>query len=64
VARPCSACGLREVDGAQHTRQRGADQRRDRELAAAGLRVMRLPAALVIGRPAQAVQLVVAALAL
>jgi len=36
-----------EVDGAHHARQRGADKRRDRALAAAGLRVLRLPAGLV-----------------
>jgi very-short-patch-repair endonuclease len=37
-----------EVDGAQHTRQRGADKRRDRTLQAAGLTVLRLPAQLVL----------------
>jgi very-short-patch-repair endonuclease len=37
-----------EVDGAQHTRQRGADKRRDRELQAAGLTVLRLPAQVVL----------------
>jgi very-short-patch-repair endonuclease len=37
-----------EVDGAQHARQRGADRRRDRALAAAGLTVLRLPAQLVL----------------
>jgi very-short-patch-repair endonuclease len=38
-----------EVDGAQHTRQRGADKRRDRALQAAGLTVLRLPAKVVLG---------------
>jgi very-short-patch-repair endonuclease len=37
-----------EVDGAQHTRQRGADKRRDRALAAARLTVLRLPAQVVL----------------
>jgi very-short-patch-repair endonuclease len=52
-----------EVDGAQHTRQRGADKRRDRALEAAGLRVLRLPAALVTCRLPAALQLVAHALA-
>jgi very-short-patch-repair endonuclease len=51
-----------EVDGAQHTRQRRADKRRDRALAAAGLRVLRLPAALVLHQPPSALRLVTAAL--
>jgi very-short-patch-repair endonuclease len=37
-----------EVDGAHHARQRAADRRRDRALAARGLRVLRLPARLVL----------------
>jgi very-short-patch-repair endonuclease len=37
-----------EVDGAQHTRRRGADKRRDRALTAAGLTVLRLPAQFVL----------------
>jgi very-short-patch-repair endonuclease len=45
-----------EVDGAHHTRQRGADQRRDRALAAAGLKVLRLPAQLVLGSLAVALE--------
>jgi very-short-patch-repair endonuclease len=36
-----------EVDGAHHAQRHGADERRDRALAASGLRVLRLPAALV-----------------
>ena len=52
-----------EVDGAQHTRRRAADKRRDRALEAAGLRVLRLPAALVTGNLPAALQLVTAALA-
>ena len=51
-----------EVDGAHHTRQRGADKRRDRALAAAGLSVLRLPAQLVLGNRQLAVQLVTHAL--
>jgi very-short-patch-repair endonuclease len=47
-----------EVDGAQHTRQRGADKRRDRTLAAAGLSVVRLPAQLVLGGLPVALQLI------
>ena len=37
-----------EVDGAQHAQRRGADKRRDRALAVAGLSVLRLPAQLVV----------------
>jgi very-short-patch-repair endonuclease len=37
-----------EVDGAHHTRRRGADKRRDRALAEAGLTVLRLPAQVVL----------------
>jgi len=36
-----------EVDGAQHAMRRNADKRRDRVLAAAGLRVLRVPAIVV-----------------
>lgn len=36
-----------EVDGAHHHCRRNADKRRDRALASLGLRVLRLPAALV-----------------
>ena len=52
-----------EVDGAQHARRRGADRRRDALLEARGLRVVRLPAALVQGNLAAAVRVVAAALA-
>ncbi len=51
-----------EVDGAQHALQRGADKRRDRALQAAGLRVLRLPASLVVGKPELALRLVAKAL--
>ncbi|HVY29113.1 MAG TPA: endonuclease domain-containing protein [Polyangiaceae bacterium] len=51
-----------EVDGAQHARQRGADNRRDRALEAAELRVLRLPASLVIGSTPRALQLIASAL--
>lgn len=51
-----------EVDGAHHARQRGADARRDRALAAAGLHVLRLPASLVTGNLAAALELVSCAL--
>jgi very-short-patch-repair endonuclease len=37
-----------EVDGAQHALRRNADKRRDRALARAGLRVVRVSAALVM----------------
>ena len=37
-----------EVDGAHHTRQRGADRRRDARLARLGLRVLRLEARLLL----------------
>ena len=36
-----------EVDGAHHTRQRGADKRRDAALAQAGLSLVRLPVQVV-----------------
>ena len=51
-----------EVDGAQHTRQRGADKRRDRALAEAGLTVLRLPAHVVLQSPRLALQLLAQAL--
>ena len=51
-----------EVDGAHHALQRGADARRDRALAAAGLRVLRLPASLVTGNVAAALHMVSRAL--
>jgi very-short-patch-repair endonuclease len=52
-----------EVDGAHHMRQRGADKRRDRALAAAGLRVLRLSAAFVTSNLPAALQLLILALA-
>ena len=52
-----------EVDGAHHARRRGADARRDRALAAAGLRVLRVPALQLLHFPAAARQRVVTALA-
>ena len=51
-----------EVDGAHHTRQRGADTRRDGALAEAGLTVLRLPAQLVLSNLPAALQAVVQAL--
>jgi very-short-patch-repair endonuclease len=51
-----------EVDGAQHTRQRGADKRRDRALAEAGISVLRLPARQVFGNLPAALALVARAL--
>ena len=57
-----SALLVVEVDGAQHSRQRGADQRRDGALAAAGLCVLRLPASLVRRQLDAAVRLVAQAL--
>jgi very-short-patch-repair endonuclease len=50
-----------EVDGAHHTRQRGADKRRDRALCAVGLRVLRLPARHVMRQLHAALRLVVQA---
>src|SRR5688500_7309528 len=47
-----------EVDGAHHALRRGADARRVGALAAAGLRVMRLPASLVTGNLAAALVLI------
>ena len=52
-----------EVDGAHHTRQRGADKRRDRALAAAGVTVLRLPACVVVSSLPAAVQIIAGALA-
>jgi len=52
-----------EVDGSSHTRRAAADARRDRALARLGWRVERLPAALVLQQPFEAVALVRAALA-
>jgi very-short-patch-repair endonuclease len=52
-----------EVDGAHHTPQRGADERRDRALQAAGLTVLRLPAHLVLRDLQAALQLIAQALA-
>jgi very-short-patch-repair endonuclease len=51
-----------EVDGVQHARRRQADARRGRALEAAGLRVLRLPAQLVLRDVQAAVRIVVAAL--
>jgi len=51
-----------EVDGAHHACRRGADKRRDRALAAAGLCVLRLPARLVQRQPHAALRLVAQAL--
>jgi very-short-patch-repair endonuclease len=47
-----------EVDGAQHALRRNADKRRDRALARAGLRVVRVPAALVGQNLLAALQLI------
>ena len=52
-----------EVDGGYHAERARADARRDRKLVAAGYRVLRLPAALVMHRMVEAVALVRAALA-
>ena len=51
-----------EVDGAHHARRSGADKRRDAALVEAGLRVLRLPAQVVVGTLPVAVQSVVQAL--
>ena len=51
-----------EVDGAQHARRRGADKRRDRSLAALGLRVVRIPAATVLQSLGPALELITRAL--
>ena len=52
-----------EVDGAQHTRQRGGDKRRDRALQAAGLTVLRLPAQVALSDLRLALRLIAHALA-
>ena len=52
-----------EVDGGYHAGRAAADARRDRALVRLGYRVLRLPAALVLSRPAEAVARVRAALA-
>ena len=51
-----------EVDGAHHTRQRGADKRRDAVFSATGLRVLRIPARTVLQRLDLALGLVMRAL--
>jgi very-short-patch-repair endonuclease len=52
-----------EVDGSHHARQRGADKRRDRALATHGVRVLRLPAKLVLRAMPEALKLVRGAVA-
>ena len=52
-----------EVDGGSHRTRAQADARRDRVLERLGYRVLRLAARLVLRRPAEAVALIVAALA-
>jgi len=47
-----------EVDGGWHAGREPLDARRDRRLACAGYRVLRLPAALVLEAPERAVELV------
>ena len=47
-----------EVDGSWHARRGAADARRDRALARLGWRVLRLPVALVLQRPLEALALV------
>ncbi len=47
-----------EVDGGYHTRRRAADAHRDRKLARAGYRVLRLPAEVVLAEPETALALV------
>jgi very-short-patch-repair endonuclease len=47
-----------EVDGSYHARRSGADARRDRALARAGYRVLRLKAELVLSRLPLAIALV------
>ncbi len=44
-----------EVDGSYHASRAAADARRDRALVRLGYRVLRLPAALVLSQPAEAV---------
>ncbi len=45
-----------EVDGGYHAQRKAADARRDRDLARAGWRVLRLDAALVVQRLPEAVE--------
>jgi very-short-patch-repair endonuclease len=52
-----------EVDGGYHAQRRAADARRDERLRRAGLRVVRVPAELVVGDVERAVDVVRAALA-
>jgi very-short-patch-repair endonuclease len=47
-----------EVDGAHHARQRGGDRRRERRLAALGIRVLRVPAQVVLNAAEQALELI------
>lgn len=47
-----------EVDGGYHARRAVADERRDRVLRRLGYRVLRLPAALVLSAPGEAVALI------
>jgi very-short-patch-repair endonuclease len=51
-----------EVDGAQHALRRNADKRRDRALAALGLRVLRLPTTVVTRQSPLVLQLIAQAL--
>ena len=51
-----------EVDGGYHALRVCADQRRDRDLARLGYRVLRLPAALVLDQPALATERIVTVL--
>jgi very-short-patch-repair endonuclease len=51
-----------EVDGAHHALRRNADARRDRTLAAAGFRVLRLSSALVTANLPAALKLLTRAL--
>jgi very-short-patch-repair endonuclease len=53
-----------EVDGSSHARRGATDARRDRALSRLGWRVVRLPAALVLQQPLEAVTLVRQALTL
>jgi very-short-patch-repair endonuclease len=51
-----------EVDGAHHAQRRGADKRRDASLVRAGLRVLRIPAAMVLQTLGVALELITRAL--
>ena len=51
-----------EVDGLIHARKPGSDAQRDRKLSRLGFRVVRVPAALLLGNLPAAVALVRAAL--